>query len=399
MSFFKSITRLPDDPIMTLPIIFAADSRPHKVNLGIGSYKDENGKPVVLSSVHQAETALITLEENKEYLPIEGDPALIKATTELILGPVLVNALKERLFCAQTVGGTNALRLGSDFLLQETSRTIFIPTPTWSNHLLIFKRSGMNVHHYRYYDEKARALDFSALKEDIEKMPSGSILLLHAICHNPTGIDPTIEQWKELSLLIKQKHLLPFFDLAYQGFGIDLETDAQPIRYFAEQGHEMLIANSFAKNFGLYGERVGTLTVITQEPKMTDRIGSQLKQIIRAMYSNPPRHGASIIAHILNTPNLKTQWIRELTQMRDRMEAMREQFISGLQACKGAKDWKFLKNQHGFFSFCGLTPEQVSQLIEKYAIHMPSSGRINMAGLNPHNIDYVINAIHDIASK
>lgn len=397
MSFFESVTQLPDDPIMALPIAFAADTRPNKVNLGIGSYKDDEGLFFLLPTVKETEKKLLTKETDKEYLPIDGDPRLIQATLELIFGRSLLDSFPGGIYAAQAVGGTSALRIGSDFLLQETSKTIFISTPTWPNHKLVFTRSGLKVHHYRYYDELTHRLDFGGLCSDISNMPPGSIILLHANCHNPTGVDPTFEQWKELSTLIKKQKIIPFFDFAYQGFSGTVDEDAQAIRYFASQGHEMLVANSFSKNFGLYCERVGLIAVLTHHKEAVRRVGSQIKQLIRANYSNPPRHGARVIAEILQSDTLRSAWLEELGNMRNRMKQMRHALISGLQVKQSDKDWSFLERQNGFFSFCGLTPDQVQRLIKNYAIYMPSNGRINIAGLNAHNLNYVIEALNDVS--
>lgn len=396
MSFFESITQLPEDPIMALPIMFAADSRPNKVNLGIGSYSNEEGIPIVLTSVKEAEKIILQKEKNKEYLPIDGDQKFIRSTLGLIFGPQLLDNFPGGIYAAQAVGGTSALRIGADFLLQETSKTIFISTPSWPNHKLVFTRSGLKVHSYRYYDESTHRIDFASVCSDISNMPPGSIILLQGSCHNPTGVDPTFEQWKELSNLIKKQKIIPFFDFAYQGFANSVDEDAQPIRYFASQGHEMLVAYSFSKNFGLYCERIGLITVLTHHSDAAHKVSSHIKQLIRANYSNPPRHGARIISEILLSDPLKKTWLQELANMSDRMKSMRQALLTGLKAKNGSKDWSFLERQNGFFSFCGLTPDQVRRLITDYAIYMPSNGRINVAGLNSHNLKYVIEALSDV---
>lgn len=393
MSFFESITLLPDDPILQLPILFNADPRPKKVNLGIGSYKNEEGRSLLLPSVRKAETMLIAKEQNKDYLPIEGDARFIKLTSELTFGQAFLNSFHGGFFAAQTPGGTPALRVGAEFLVQEISKVIFIPTPTWPNHKPVFTRAGLNVHSYKYYNEHTHRLDFAGMCSDIANMPPGSVLLLHASCHNPTGIDPSFEQWQELSSLIKQQKIIPFFDFAYQGFKDTLEEDARPVRFFAEQGHEMLVANSYSKNFGLYGERVGSLSVLSHNKEATKKISSQIKQAIRGNYSNPPRYGASIVTEILQTESLKNQWIQELSHMRQRMKEMRHALIQGLQTKANHRDWSFMERQHGFFSFSGLNLEQVKRLIEEFGVYMPANGRLNVAGLNTHNLDYVVEAL------
>lgn len=393
MSFFESLTELPEDPIVHLPILFAADPRPNKVNLGVGSYKDSEGRPMVLVCVKEAEAALLKEKLNKEYLPIEGNSAFLQANTELIFGKGFADSYAGGHYAIQAVGGTAALRVGGEFLAQETSKTIFIPNPTWPNHKMVFKRSGLNVHTYAYYDERTHQLDFASMCSDISNMPPGSTILLHAGCHNPSGIDPSFKQWQELSSLLKKQRILPFFDFAYQGFVGTPEDDAQAIRYFAVQGHEMLVANSFSKNMGLYGERVGGLTVLAHHTDSIKKISSQLKQIVRANYSTPPLHGMQIVKTILQSAPLKAGWEEELGDMRLRLKEMRRTLLSGLEEKHSHKDWSFLNRQNGFFSFLGLTPEQVQRLNKEYAIYMPANGRINVAGLNPHNMDYVINAL------
>ncbi len=393
MSFFESLTQLPEDPIVHLPVAFAADPRPHKVNLGVGSYKDNEGLPLVLTCVRKAEASLPATQPGKEYQTIQGHTAFIQANIELVLGKGFTESFGGGLFAVQALGGTGALRVGGEFLAQETSKTIFIPTPTWPNHKMVFTRSGLKVHSYLYYSEKDHQFDFAGMCSDISNMPPGSIILLHAGCQNPTGIDPTFAQWQELSSLIKKQKIIPFFDLAYQGFVATPEEDAKVIRHFAAQGHEMLVANSFSKNLGLYGERMGGLIVLAQHADAARKIGSQIKQIIRGNYSSPPLHGAQIVAAILRNEALTAEWLAELADMRLRIKAMRETLVSGLQAKESTKDWSFIKRQNGFFSFLGLSHAQVQRLLKDYAIYLPADGRINVAGLNSHNMDYVIEAL------
>ena len=387
---------LPPDPILNLPILFAADPRPYKINLGIGVYHNNDGKSVLFSSVKEAEAAIVVNGNAKNYLPIDGESHFLKATLELIYGTELLKSLEGKIYCAQSVGGTSALRSGADFLLTETSNKIFISDPSWPTHQLIFKRSGFEVALYDYYDQKNCCLNFDAMCQWIRNMPSGSVILLHANCHNPTGVDPTHEEWKELSEIIRKQKVIPFFDFAYQGFGSSVDEDAWAIRYFAAQGHEMLVANSFSKNFGLYGERVGSISVICDNKEAIPKISSQLKQLIRATYSNPPRHGANIVSQILSTPSLKCLWLDELAEMRDRIKKMRIAFADGLEMNDAHRRWDFIRQQKGFFSFLGLSYEQVQRLRTDHAVIMPDNGRINMAGLNSHNLQDVINAVNHI---
>jgi aspartate/tyrosine/aromatic aminotransferase len=395
MSFFDSIELFPEDPILGIPKLFAADPRPHKVNLGIGSYKDTEGKDYILDCVRDAEAAINQKEFSKEYLPIEGYRKLLDLTENLIYG----NVLKETangLFFAQTIGGTSALSIGGQLIAKNINDTLYLPNATWPNHKSVFSKSGFNIRHYPYYDHQTHQMDFHKLCQAIEEMPQNSTILLHACCQNPTGIDPTNDQWKELSALILKQKIIPFFDFAYQGFKKSLDDDAFPIRYFASQGHELFVANSFAKNLGLYGERVGTLSVVTQNKEKAKIVGSHIKQLIRGNYSSPPRRGAEIITEILSTEELKKTWIDELENMRIRLVQMRHTLISGLQTKGPHRDWSYMNNQSGFFSFIGLTEEQVHRMIKDHAIYMPQNGRINVAGLNGHNMDYVIDAIVEV---
>lgn len=398
MSFFDSLTEFPEDPIMSLPIHFAKDPRKNKVNLGIGTYRNAENQSSVLSSVKKAESIIYGKEPNKEYLPIEGMASFIQAVSTLVFGKDLMDKISGNTFSAQTIGGTSALFTGSKFLKEEVGNTIYIPQPTWPNHQGVFQSVGMNVLRYSYYDDTKHVLDFDQMCKDISKMPEKSIIILHASCHNPSGLDPSHGQWKELSALIKKQKILPFFDSSYQGFKESIDEDAFPIRLFASEGHEMLVASSYSKNFGLYAERVGSLHVICKNNDLAKKAGSQIKSIIRSSYSNPSKHGSAIIAEILNNEILKTEWLEELKTMRERLKSMRLTLTDALQA-KGKKDWSFLKNQHGFFSFSGLDVCQVQRLIKDFAIYLQSNGRINVAGINNHNIDYIVDAITEVTDS
>jgi aspartate/tyrosine/aromatic aminotransferase len=393
MPFFNDIPQLPDDPILGLPQAFAADPRPHKINLGIGSYKTAEGQPLVLTSVRKAESLLLQKHLNKEYLPIEGDADFLRCALPLLLGPDSPLWQSGNFFAAQSVGGASALRIGGEFLAKLVSKTIFSSQPSWSNHKQIFERAGLNVGSYPYCNPKTCLFDYQGMCDAIKNMPPGSVILLHGCCHNPTGIDPTFEQWKELSDLIKKQQLIPFFDIAYQGFGQDLDLDAQAIRYFVNEGHEMLIAYSFSKNFGLYGERVGFLTVVCSTAERIPKIGSQIKSLIRANYSNPPLHGARIVSTILKSHELTLEWKTELSNMRERVKEMRKALIAALLVKGQDRNFAFMHQQNGLFSFLGINPEQVQYLRKEKAIYMPNSGRINIAGLNTQNISDVAEAL------
>lgn len=393
MPFFNDVPLLPDDPILSLPIAYAADTRTNKINLGVGSYKTADGHPNVLASVRKAEAILMQKNLNKEYLPIEGDSEFLKSSLSLLFGQDSPFLQSGNFFAAQTVGGASALRVGGEFLAKLVSKTIFLSQPSWSNHKQIFERSGLNVGSYPYFNPQTGLIDFDGMCEAIKNMPPGSVILLHGCCHNPTGIDPTEVQWNILSELIKKQQLIPFFDVAYQGFGHDLEEDVRAVRTFAAQGHEMLVAYSFSKNFGLYGERVGFLTVVSSNPDCVPHIGSQIKILIRGNYSNPPLHGARIVAVILKSRELTSEWKTELMNMSERVREMRKALIAALHVQGQSHNFEFMNKQIGLFSFTGLSPPQVQQLRIEKALYMPINGRINIAGLNSQNVSYVADAL------
>lgn len=393
MSFFNETPQLPIDPILGLPVLFAADPRSNKINLGVGTYKTAEGNSIVLRSVRKAEGLLLQKHLNKDYLPIEGDPEFLQYSLMLLLGTDSSFLKSGHFFSAQTVGGASALRIGGEFLSKLVSKTIFLPQPSWSNHKQIFERAGFNVGSYPYFDPTTCLLDYAGMCEAIKNMPPKSVILLHGCCHNPTGIDPTFEQWQELSELIKKKELIPFFDVAYQGFSQDVDQDVQAVRHFVNKGHEMLIAYSFSKNFGLYGERVGFLTVTCSHQEDIPKIGSQIRSLIRGNYSNPPLHGARIVSTILKSHELALEWKAELTNMRERVKEMRKALIAALLVQGRDRHFAYLHQQNGLFSFLGLKPEQVQKLRDEKAIYMPNNGRINVAGLNNQNISYVASAL------
>lgn len=401
MSIFSELTLLPVDPILSLPITFAADPRANKVNLGVGVYQDEAGLTMVLECVRAAEERITAQKLGKSYLPIEGNAAFLSAATSLIFGegnPILA---KERLFAIQTIGGTGALRLAAEFIRQRVgSKTIYLPEPSWPNHRQICFFAGLDVVTYPYCNSIGDvALTCDAWLAAISDMPRGSAILLHACCHNPSGIDPTEEQWHKLLAALKQQGILPLFDLAYQGLGSDIHADAFAVRYAGELGMEFLVASSYSKNFGLYGERAGMLTAAATAPCATPRIASHLKQLSRALISNPPLHPARIVATILTDDELRALWIHELTAMRQRISTMRNALVDGLQGAAAKSVPASLRRQQGMFSFCGLAPHQVQQLRDTWAIHTPSDGRINIAGINKGNLEYVVKALTDVLSN
>lgn len=393
MSFFQDIPLLPPDPILGIPAAFAADKREKKINLGIGIYKTAEGLPYTHSSVIKAEKKLLENPSHKEYLPIEGDKEFIRLTQEIIFGKELFKTLLDRQFAAQTVGGTSALRVGAETLSKLISKSIFIPQPTWANHRQIFEYAGMQVMPYPYYNPSSHCLDFEGMCQSILKMPKQSIILFHACCHNPTGIDPSPEQWQHLSNLVKKQQLIPYFDMAYQGLGEGLDEDALAVRLFARDGHEMIVAASFSKNFTLYAERIGHLTFILSSKAHIPSLQSHIKSLIRGNHSNPPLHGAKVISTILQSNELEALWKHELFLLRKRLKEMRFALTDALNSSSSDFDFSFLRSQKGLFSFIGLTAEQVSYLKEEKGIYMPNDGRINVAGLNIDNIPYVTEAI------
>ena len=331
MSFFDSVPYLPDDPILSIPLAFRADPRTKKVNLGVGSYLDDEGLPFLFPCVKAAEKRLWEVQTDKEYSPIDGLKPYIEQVFDLVFGAGAHQARAGHYFAAQTIGGTGALWLGGELLTQEVGKAIFVPKPSWPNHKPVFTACGLRVHAYRYYDEKHHRLDFAGICSDIKEMPPGSTVVLQAGCQNPTGVDLSQAQWKELSALIKNQRIVPFFDFAYQGFDKGVEEDAFPVRYFAQEGHEMLVASSCSKNFGIYGERVGLLSILCEHKGAVQPIASQIKQLVRSNYSTPPRHGAQIVSTVLSSPDLKKAWGEDLANLRARMKEMRHVFALKLQ--------------------------------------------------------------------
>lgn len=393
-SLFHSVELAPRDPILGLNEQFVADTRPTKVNLGIGVYSDDQGRLPLLKSVHQAELARVQANTTHGYLPIDGFAMLNKAAQVLALGADSPVIAEKRALTVQSVGGTGALKIGADFLKQLLPNAqVAISNPSWENHRALFENAGFNVVQYPYYDPKTHGLDFDGMINGLKSMPAGTIVILHACCHNPTGIDPTPEQWQMIADTVKAGQLVPFLDNAYQGFGQGLEKDAQAIRLFAKMGMMMFVSSSYSKSFSLYGERIGALTVVTDSQDEALRVLSQLKRVVRTNYSNPPTLGGALVSQILNTPELHDLWVSELGGMRDRIHDMRQQFVSKLAALGVKQSFDFVLAQQGMFSYSGLTAEQVEALRKDYGIYAVSTGRICVAALNSQNIDYVTKAV------
>jgi len=386
----------PPDAILGIAQAYRACKEPNKVNVCVGAYRDENGKPWVLPSVRAAEKKLWEDEEVKEYLPIDGDPDFVVKAMRFAYGSEMD---LDHLAAVQTLSGTGACRVGGIFLAQFWPRhPIYVPTPTWGNHIAIMKNAGLKVKQYRYFDKSKNALDLKGMLEDIFNAPDGSIILLHACAHNPTGTDPTIDEWKQIISLISEKEHIAFFDSAYQGFASgDAEQDAQPFRYAVSQHVPILLAQSFAKNFGLYGERVGTLSVVCGDATQKDKILSELKLIIRSMYSNPPRHGSSIVKTILSDDSLKNQYYAECASMSKRIQSMRVRLVKALKNVGSKHDWSHVTAQIGMFAFTGLSEDMCGRLTDEFFIFLTVNGRISIAGLNESNVDYVARAIHTVS--
>lgn len=396
---FENLAKAPADPILGLAEIYKTDERANKINLSIGIYKDENTVTPILNSVKKAEAALLQNEQNKVYLPIEGLASYNLVTQKLILGddnPLIQNG---RVKTAQTPGGTGALKVIADFLRLKTAiGKIWVSNPTWPNHRSVFETAGLEVKQYRYYDNQNCNIDFDAMLDDLNQIPAGDAVLLHGCCHNPTGIDPTPEQWQTILQLASQKGWLPVFDIAYQGFGVGIDEDAFAIRLFADHLPELLIASSYSKNFGLYNERIGALTLIAKNADIADKAFSQIKTLIRANYSNPPALGGHIVSYILNNPEMKEEWLEELTVMRQRIHRMRQLFVKTLQEKGVKRDFSFITKQNGMFSFSGLTEEQVLTLRNDYGIYIVNSGRINVAGMTLDNMSMLCESIVKVIS-
>ncbi|BEN48918.1 aminotransferase [Serratia marcescens] len=391
---FEKITAAPADPILGLTDIFRADARPNKINLGIGVYKDETGKTPVLTSVKKAEQYLLENETTKNYLGIEGIPAFASCTQELLFGKESPIVTARRARTAQTPGGTGGLRVAADFIANQTSaERIWISNPSWPNHKNVFSAVGLEVLEYAYYDAANHALDFDGLLNSLKQAQAGDVVLFHGCCHNPTGIDPTAEQWAQLAELSVTNGWLPLFDFAYQGFANGLEEDAQGLRIFAAKHQELIVASSYSKNFGLYNERVGACTIVAADAETADRAFSQVKAAIRANYSNPPSHGAAVVATILGNDALRAMWEQELTDMRQRIHRMRQLFVNTLQEKGAQQDFSFIIQQNGMFSFSGLTKEQVLRLREEFGVYAVNSGRVNVAGMTPDNMAPLCEAI------
>jgi len=396
-STWANVPQGPPDAILGITEAFKADSFKEKINLGVGAYRDDKGQPYVLPSVREAENKVVSAYLNKEYAGITGVPEFTKAAAVLAYGAD--SSALDRLVITQSISGTGALRIGGAFLQRfyPGAKKIYIPNPSWANHNAVFKDSGLEVEKYRYYNKDTIGLDFEGLVADIKGAPQGSIFLLHACAHNPTGVDPTPEQWKEISEAVKSGGHYAFFDMAYQGFASgNTDQDAFPVRHFVAEGHNICLAQSFAKNMGLYGERVGAFSIVCADADEKKRVDSQVKILVRPIYSNPPVHGARIASKILNDPALNKQWLGEVKGMADRIITMRALLKKELENLGSKHDWSHITSQIGMFAYTGLTPEQMDKLAKEHSVYATKDGRISVAGITSENVKRLAAAIHAV---
>lgn len=398
VSFFANVELVPGDPILGLTEAYNADSRPTKVNLGVGIYYDESGRIPLLRAVKQIEQQLATEAKPRGYLPIDGLPAYTQATRELVFGKDSPLLAAGRVATTQTVGGSGALRVGAELLNKLLPHaTIAISNPSWENHRAVFGAAGFDVVEYSYFDAQTHGVDFPAMLADLQKLQPGTVVLLHACCHNPTGADLTVDQWKQVAEVLKEQQLFPFIDMAYQGFDKGIEQDGAAVRIIAEAGIDsFVVANSYSKSFSLYGERVGALSIVAPNATEAKAVQSQIKRIIRTIYSSPSNHGAALVAGVLNSPELRTLWEAELTEMRERIHALRHGLVDRLAAL-GAPEFAFINDQAGMFSYSGLSRVQVEKLRDDYGIYAVGTGRICVAALSQGNLDYVAQAVANVA--
>jgi len=401
---WSQVPLAPEDPILGVNLSFKADPAPDKLNLGVGAYRTEEGKPLVLGVVKKVELEFAQSKDlNKEYLPIDGLEQFNQLSAQLLFGADSPALKEQRVATVQSLSGTGALRLGAAFLkvFLPAGSAVYVSDPTWGNHNTIFAHSGFassEIRKYRYFDKNTNGLDFKGMLDDIENAPPKSIILLHTCAHNPTGVDPTPDQWKSIIALLKERNHVGFFDTAYQGFATgNLDLDAAPVRLAVKEGLDGIIASqSYAKNFGLYGERVGALNLVCRDEKEAQAVRSQLKVIIRPMYSNPPGQGARIVARVLSDKQLYQEWLGDLKDMSGRIKRMRDELYDALVAKGTPGEWGHIRSQIGMFSYTGLTEPQVEVMIKKHHVHMLKNGRISMAGLSSATVPKLSGAIDDV---
>ncbi len=393
-SIFSAVELAPRDPILGLTEGFNADTHSTKVNLGVGVYYDDNGKIPLLGAVKAAEKIRLEAMPPRGYQPIEGLAAYNQAVQKLLFGNDSSIISEGRAITVEAIGGTGALKVGADFLKRlYPDAKVHISDPSWENHRALFESAGFTVENYPYYDATTRGVDFAAMSANLASLPANSIVVLHACCHNPTGADISTDQWRQVVDIVRNKKLVAFIDMAYQGFADGIKEDAVALDLFSASGLQFFVSSSFSKSFSLYGERVGALTIVADSKDEAARVMSQVKRVVRTNYSNPPTHGGAVVAAVLSSPELRAQWEAELAGMRDRIRAMRVALVEKLKARNVAQDFSFVIKQRGMFSYTGLTAAQVERLRAEYGIYAVSTGRICLAALNSKNIDYVADAI------
>jgi len=396
-SLLASVEMAPRDPILGVTEAYNADRNPNKVNLGVGVYYDDEGKVPVLECIRRVEQKLAEKPLPRNYLPIDGIPAYDQAVQELLFGPDSAALREKRIVTVQTPGGTGGLKVGADLLRRlNGSAQLWISDPSWENHQALFDYAGFKVQAYPYYDAPSHGVKFDAMLGTLDKLPAGSVALLHACCHNPTGVDLTPDQWEKVIEVVNARGLVPFLDIAYQGFADGLDADASAVRRFSQACPVVFVSSSFSKSLSLYGERVGALSVVTGSADEAARTLSQLKRVIRTNYSSPATHGAQAVAMVLTTPDLRALWDKELGQMRERIKLVRRQLVDKIRGIRSDFDFSFIVRQRGLFSYSGLTKEQVKRLREEYSLYAIDSGRICVAAINSRNVDYVAKGIASV---
>jgi len=394
MSLFTAVEMAPRDPILGLNEQFAADTNPNKVNLGVGVYFDDNGKLPLLECVQSAEKAMMDKPSARGYLPIDGIAAYDAAVKSLVFGADSEPVTSGRVATVQGIGGTGGLKIGADFLKKiSPNAKVMISDPSWENHRALFTNAGFQVDSYAYYDAEKRGVNFDGMLASLNAAAAGTIVVLHACCHNPTGYDITAAQWDQVIAVVKAKSLTPFLDMAYQGFGHGIKEDGAVIGKFVAAGLNFLVSTSFSKSFSLYGERVGALSVVCIDKEECGRVLSQLKIVIRSNYSTPPIHGGAVVAAVLANPEWRATWEKELSEMRVRIKAMRQKLVDGLKAAGVKQDMSFITTQIGMFSYSGLNKDQMVRLRSEFGVYGTDTGRMCVAALNTKNIDYVCQAI------
>ena len=390
----------PADPIISASEAFVADTNANKVNLSIGIYCNDSGRVPILDCIKHAEQKFVAAGKPKSYLPMEGLGSFNRAAQHLLFGPGHRAVREQRVVTAQTLGGSGGLKVGADFLRNLDPRAeVWISDPSWENHRALFEGAGFKVNSYPYYDAATHGIRLDAMLATLRRLPQGAIVVLHACCHNPTGVDPTPAQWQQIREVVKQAELVPFLDIAYQGFAEGLDADAAEVRTFADECPFTLVASSFSKSLSLYSERVGALSIVTASADEAARALSHVKRVVRANYSGPPSYGGCLAANVLTDPELRRQWETELAQMRDRVRTMRRQLIEKIRVLRADFDLSYVIEQRGMFSYSGLTGEQVARLRDEYSIYALNSGRVCVAALNSRNIDYVAKAIASVLVK